>query len=106
MTAAEATTMPNIVGDIAARAKVDKRTVVSCLKGESPRSSAWGKVKLAVFVCGITDLPEPAARKQPERKPCPDCAEKDREIATLKRALEASPRKLAAVPPAPEHAIG
>ena len=111
MTAAEAITMPNVVAAIAALAKVDKRTVVACLKGESPRSSVWGKVKLAAQSSGITGLPEPATRKQPQRKPCPECERLRVENATLKRALEAtSPRKLAVVPPAPpvtpEHATG
>lgn len=111
MTATEAAGLPHVVKAIAERAGADRRTVLKCLRGESPRGTVWGKVWQEAQLEGVSGIPDPPARQPRAAKPCPECARKDAEIATLKRALEASaPRKLAVVPlaPAPEpgHATG
>lgn len=83
MTALEALGRADYIASIASRADVDKRTVVKCLRGESPLSTIWIAVQHAAEAMGVKDVPPPAPRPPRPPRPCPACAAKDAELAKL-----------------------
>ena len=91
MTSSEAAAKPHVVRAIALKAGADKRTVMRCLRGESPCSKVWDKVVESAAVLGVEALPEPPVRRPRPARACPDCAglrdERDfsrGEVATLR----------------------
>jgi hypothetical protein len=83
VTALEALGRADYIASVASRADVDRRTVVKCLRGESPLSTIWIAVQHAAEAMGIKDVPPPAPRPPRPPRPCAACAEKAERIADL-----------------------